>query len=103
MSNTVGAVLDPIFSLRCRVRLQPNESVQVVFTTGVAESIEQARALSEKYYDAGIFERESRMADAGAGEMNHLHIDPTRPTFFRTRWPHSLHDPSLRPRRTFWR
>ena len=45
LSNTVGAVLDPIFSLRCRVRLMPNEKAQVVFTTGVAQSREHAIAL----------------------------------------------------------
>ena len=32
LSNTVGAVLDPIFSLRSRVRLQPNETAQIVLT-----------------------------------------------------------------------
>src|SRR5262245_19073078 len=51
LSNTVGAVLDPIFSLRCRVRLGPNETAQVVFSTGVAKSREDALALAEKYYD----------------------------------------------------
>ncbi|HEX5703140.1 MAG TPA: glucoamylase family protein [Pyrinomonadaceae bacterium] len=100
LSNTVGAVLDPIFSLRCRVRLQPNESVQVVFTTGVAESSEQAHALSEKYFDAGIFERESRMAWTRAQvEMTHLHIDPDEAHLFQRLAGRILYlDPSLRPR-----
>jgi cyclic beta-1,2-glucan synthetase len=100
LSNTVGAVLDPIFSLRCRVRLQPNESVQVVFTTGVAESSDQARALSEKYFDAGIFERESRMAWTRAQvEMTHLHIDPDEAHLFQRLGGRILYiDPSLRPR-----
>src|SRR5262245_5244580 len=46
LSNTVGAVLDPVFSLRCRVRLQPNETARIVFTTGVASSREQTIALA---------------------------------------------------------
>src|SRR5207237_2494774 len=75
LSNTVGAVLDPIFSLRCRVRLAPNETAQVVFTTGVARSREAAIALAEKYRDPNIFERESRLAWTRAQvEMSHLHI-----------------------------
>lgn len=99
LSNTVGAVLDPIFSLRCRVRVQPNESVQIVFTTGVAESNEQALAMSEKYFDAGIFERESRMAWTRAQvEMTHLHIDADEAHLFQRLAGRILYiDPSLRP------
>jgi cyclic beta-1,2-glucan synthetase len=100
LSNTVGAVLDPIFSLRCRVRLQPNETAQIVFTTGVAESQEQAMALTEKYHDAGIFERESRLAWTRAQvEMTHLHIEPEEAHLFQRLAGRVLYsDPSLRPR-----
>jgi cyclic beta-1,2-glucan synthetase len=100
LSNTVGAVLDPIFSLRCRVRLMPNEKAQVVFTTGVAQSREHAVALAEKYRDANIFERESRMAWTRAQvEMSHLHIDPNEAHLFQRLAGRILFtDPSLRPR-----
>src|SRR5262249_58170362 len=36
LSNTTGAVLDPIFSLRRRLRLAPGGSGHVLFSTGVA-------------------------------------------------------------------
>ncbi len=100
LSNTTGAVLDPIFSLRCRVRLQPNQTAQVVFTTGMATSREQANGLAEKYYDANIFERESRMAWTRAQvEMSHLHIDPDEAHVFQLLASRILYvDPSLRPR-----
>jgi len=100
LSNTVGAVLDPIFSLRVRVRLQPNETAQVVFTTGVAQSRDHAIALTEKYRDANIFERESRMAWTRAQvEMSHLHIDPNEAHLFQRLAGRILYtDPSLRPR-----
>jgi cellobiose phosphorylase len=93
LSNTVGAVLDPVFSLRCRVRLQPNETAQIVFTTGVARSREHAITLAEKYYDANIFERESRMAWTRAQvEMSHLHIDRGRgASVSKTRRTNSLY------------
>jgi cyclic beta-1,2-glucan synthetase len=99
LSNTVGAVLDPIFSLRCRVRLQPNETAQIVFTTGVADSHEHALVLSEKYHDAGIFGRESRLAWTRAQvEMTHLHIDPEEAHLFQRLAGRILYsDPSLRP------
>ena len=100
LSNTVGAVLDPIFSLRCRVRLLPNETAQVVFTTGVAQSRDQALALADKYHDASIFERESRLAWTRAQvEMSHLHIDPNEAHLFQRLAGRILYtDPSLRPR-----
>ena len=100
LSNTVGAVLDPIFSLRCRVRLAPNETAQVVFTTGVARSREDAIALAEKYRDPGVFERESRLAWTRAQvEMSHLHIDPDEAHLFQRLAGRVLYsDPSLRPR-----
>ena len=100
LSNTVGAVLDPIFSLRSRVRLQPNQTAQIVFTTGVAESREKAIMLSEKYRDPGIFERESRLAWTRAQvEMNHLHIDPDEAHLFQRLAGRILYpDSSLRPR-----
>lgn len=100
LSNTVGAVLDPVFSLRCRVRLQPNETAQIVFTTGLATSREQAQALAEKYYDANIFERESRMSWTRAQvEMSHLHIDPDEAHLFQRLGGRILYlDSSLRPR-----
>jgi cyclic beta-1,2-glucan synthetase len=100
LSNTAGAVLDPVFSLRCRVRLAPNETAQVVFTTGVAQSRDHAITLAEKYRDANIFERESRMAWTRAQvEMSHLHIDPDEAHLFQRLGGRLFFaDPSLRPR-----
>ncbi|PYS35294.1 MAG: hypothetical protein DMF75_04090, partial [Acidobacteria bacterium] len=85
--------------LRCRVRLQSNETTQIVFTTGVAASREHAVALAEKYRDANIFERESRLAWTRAQvEMTHLHIDPNEAHLFQRLAGRILYeDPSLRP------
>lgn len=100
LSNTLGAVLDPVFSLRCRVRLRPDEAAQVVFTTGMAQSREQASRLGQKYYDVNIFERESRMAWTRAQvEMSHLHIDPDEAHLFQRLGGRVLFvDSSSRPR-----
>ena len=62
LSNTVGTVLDPIFSLRQRVRLQPNATARITFSTAVAYSREHILMLADKYHDASIFERMERMA-----------------------------------------
>ena len=56
LSNTAGAVLDPIFSLRTRVRIGAGETVTVTFATLVGPSREHALALASKYSHAAMFE-----------------------------------------------
>lgn len=51
LKSTTGPVLDPIFSLRRRVRIVPGGKVNLNFTTGLAETREQALLLVEKYHD----------------------------------------------------
>ncbi len=45
LSNTVGCVLDPVFSLRQRIRIAPGASVRVAFWTALADSRDAALAL----------------------------------------------------------
>ncbi|MEA2204781.1 MAG: hypothetical protein QOE77_1557 [Blastocatellia bacterium] len=100
LSNTTGAVLDPVFSLRCRMRLKPNETAQVSFATAVAHSREEATSLADKYHDPNIFEREARLAWTRAQvEMSHLKIDAEEAHLFQRIGGRVLYsDPSLRPR-----
>ncbi len=51
LSGTTGIVLDPILSLRQRIRLPPGASVRLSFATGVASSRDAAQALAQKYRD----------------------------------------------------
>ncbi len=62
LHNSAGAVLDPIFSLRQRVRIGPGMRVRVTFTTAAAESREQAKSLIDKYHDPVWSARAMRMA-----------------------------------------
>jgi len=62
LSNTAGAVLDPIISLRRRVRIGPYETARVVFTTAYAESREHVVFLAEKYGDVAGASRASELA-----------------------------------------
>ena len=57
LSGTVGAVLDPIVSLRTRVRVPAGQSVRVTFTTLVATSRDAAFALADRYHDAHAGQR----------------------------------------------
>ncbi|HEX6283952.1 MAG TPA: glucoamylase family protein, partial [Pyrinomonadaceae bacterium] len=99
LSNTTGAVLDPVFSLRRRVRIQPNETVSCSFSTALAHSREEALALADKYHDPNIFERELRLAWTKAQvEMSHLKIDSEEAHQFQRLAARVVYsDPSLRP------
>jgi cyclic beta-1,2-glucan synthetase len=100
LSNTVGAVLDPIFSLRQRVRLQPGQTARVSFTTAVARSREEALMLADKYHDPSSFEREARLAwTQSQVEMRHHNVDAEEAHLFQRLAGRVLYsDPSLRPR-----
>ncbi|MEP6636067.1 MAG: glucoamylase family protein [Acidobacteriota bacterium] len=100
LSNTVGAVLDPVFSLRRRIRIRPNQTARVSFSTAIASTREQAMMLADKYHDPSIFERESRLAWTKAQvEMSHLNLDAEDAHLFQRLAARVIYsDPSLRPR-----
>jgi cyclic beta-1,2-glucan synthetase len=100
LSNTVGAVLDPIFSLRQRVRVGARETASVTFATGLAHSREEALRLADKYHNPYAFEREAGLAWTKAQvEMRHLQIDAEEAHLFQRLAGRLLYsDPSLRPR-----
>jgi cyclic beta-1,2-glucan synthetase len=62
LSDSEGAVLDPIVAIRQTVTLEPDESATVVIVTGIAESQEAATALIEKYHDPRLADRAFEMA-----------------------------------------
>ncbi|MBK7705579.1 MAG: hypothetical protein IPJ30_07305 [Acidobacteria bacterium] len=98
LSNTVGAVLDPIFSLRRCLRIKPHETVRISFSTSVANSYEEALRLADKYHDLNIFEREAAMAWTHSQvEMRHLNIEPESAYLYQRLAAHILYsDNSLR-------
>jgi cyclic beta-1,2-glucan synthetase len=100
LSNTCGGVLDPIFSLRQRLLIQPNATVRVTFATAIAGSREEALRLADKYYDARTFEREARLAwTKSQVEMRHLEVDQEETQLFQRLAGRVLYaDPALRPR-----
>ncbi len=99
LSNTAGAVLDPIFSLRRVVRLAPGTTARVTFTTLVAPSREAALSLADKYRDPAAFDRAASMAWTQAQvQLRHLGITPDEANLFQRLANRVLYsDPSLRP------
>jgi cyclic beta-1,2-glucan synthetase len=57
LSNTTGAVLDPIVALRRTLLIPAGETARVDFLLGMAETRETALALVEKYQTARISDR----------------------------------------------
>jgi cyclic beta-1,2-glucan synthetase len=99
LSGTVGPVLDPIFSLRRRVRVLPGEDVVLTFTTLVASSREEALTLIDKYRNPRTFERELLLSwtQAQVG-LHHLSITPEDAHLFQNLASRLLYnDPALRP------
>jgi cyclic beta-1,2-glucan synthetase len=75
LSGTVGAVLDPIFSLRRWVRIAPGTSVSIAFTTAVANSREEALVLADHYHDFHGVTRAFELAWAHSQvELRHLQL-----------------------------
>ena len=99
LSNTVGAVLDPIFSLRCRVKLAPGATAHAIFSTVVAESREQVLDLADKYRESATFERAATLAWTQAQvQLHHLGIEADEAHLFQRLANRIVYsDPSLRP------
>lgn len=77
LSGTVGAVLDPIFSLRCTVEVPAGESVVIAFSTAFAATREEALALADQYHELRNVQRVFELAWAYAQvELRHQHLTP---------------------------
>jgi cyclic beta-1,2-glucan synthetase len=98
LSGTTGAVLDPIVSLRQRVRLAPGGFVRLSFSTGMAGSRETALALAQKYHDPSAVARTFALAFMHAQSgLRHLGISSEEALLFERLASRVLYvDPSLR-------
>jgi cyclic beta-1,2-glucan glucanotransferase len=83
LTGTVGAVLDPIVSLRQRIRLAPGGFVRLSFSTGMAQSRETALALAQKYHDPSAVARTFALAFVHAQSgLAHLGISSEEALLF---------------------
>jgi len=75
LSNTVGAVLDPMMSLRQRVRIGSGQTVRVCFSVGYAENREDISRIAEKYRDPLAVNRAFELAWTHSKmELRHLNL-----------------------------
>ena len=77
LSNSAGAVLDPIASLRVRVRIEPGRSATVAFTTIVTDTRDDALAAADRNRNLEAAERALSLSWTGAQvELRDLDVSP---------------------------
>jgi cyclic beta-1,2-glucan synthetase len=99
LSNTVGTVLDPIFSLRRRLLVAPGANVRISYWTMVASSREAVLELADKNRDITAFERAAMLGWTQAQvQLHYLGIDQSEASLFQRLAGHLLFaTPTLRP------
>jgi cyclic beta-1,2-glucan synthetase len=99
LSNTVGTVLDPIFSIRRRVSIRPGATVRLSYWTLVARSRDEIISLADKHRDVAAFERAATLAWTQAQvQLHHIGITPDEAHLFQRIANRILYsDPTLRP------
>ncbi|MDH4172660.1 MAG: glycosyl transferase, partial [Betaproteobacteria bacterium] len=99
LSNTVGAVLDPVFALRYRLRVEPGRAAHIAFWTLVGASRAEVLDLADKHSDPTAFERAATLAWTHAQvQSSYLGISPEEASLFQRLAGHVLYaDPQMRP------
>ncbi|HEU4830480.1 MAG TPA: glucoamylase family protein [Gemmatimonadales bacterium] len=84
LSGTTGAVLDPVFALRVRLRLEPGQSASVSFTTLIASNRELAFELADRYHDPHATQRALDLAWTSTQiELRELGVSPAEAAVFQ--------------------
>ncbi len=77
LSNTEGAVLDPIVSLRKRLKVMPGEIAKVVYISAITETKEEAVKIAAKYKEENVVERAFEMSwTRSRVELDYLNLKP---------------------------
>ena len=99
LSNTAGAVLDPVFSLRRRITLAPGASAHITFWTLVGSSRDDVLSLIDKHHDAAAFDRAGTLTWTQAQvQLFHLGIDVDEANLYQRLAGHLLYaNAALRP------
>ncbi|MGB6552123.1 MAG: glucoamylase family protein [Candidatus Binataceae bacterium] len=99
LSNTIGTVLDPIFSLRRSVRIPAGATARVAFWTMVAPTRAQVLDLVDKHQDPSAFERAVTLAWTQAQvQLHHLGVGSDEAHLFQRLANRVFYsDPTLRP------
>lgn len=84
LKNSAGDVLDPIISIRKRIKIEPSEKCTVYFISSVCESREEAISMAEKYQDTQNVKRIFELAwNQSQVELNYLGIKPSQANLYQ--------------------
>lgn len=99
LSCTAGASLDPIFSLRRRLRIAPGATTRIHFWTVAASTRKEAFELIDKHNDAAAFSRAEALAWTQAQiELHHMGIDRGGAALFQRLAGHLIYaNAAMRP------
>jgi len=91
LSNTVGPVLDPVMSIRVRVKIEPGKTMQISFASIVSESNESLLSLVDKYASSDAVEGTFRLAlTRSQVETKYLNLDISEIELYQNLIPHIL-------------
>ncbi|ATW26012.1 GH36-type glycosyl hydrolase domain-containing protein [Candidatus Formimonas warabiya] len=77
LSNSIGPVLDPVLSLRRRIKINPGKTAKIAFVVAVADDRVQAMELAEKYHENASIKRAFELAwSRGRIEEGYLNLKP---------------------------
>jgi cyclic beta-1,2-glucan synthetase len=92
LSGRTGPVLDPIFSMRQRIRLLPGTSAHLAFTLAVADTREEALTLADQFRDPHAITRAFELAWAHSQvELRHLRLSPEEAQLYQRLTAHILY------------
>jgi len=85
LNMTVGAVLDPIISMRVRVSIGKGETCKLAYTTAVGDSSEEVIELAKKYSDIYNINRVFELSWSSIQvEMNYLAIKSSQANIYQS-------------------
>jgi len=83
LSGTTGFVIDPVVSLRQRIRLAPGGFMRLSFATGMASTRETALALAQRFHEPSAAARTFALAYAHAQiSLRHLGVSSEQALLF---------------------
>jgi len=97
LSNTYGPVLDPVMSLRLRVKVEPGKTAAISFVTAVSESDEALLKLVERYASPEAIEGAFSLAlTRSQVEAKYLNMKASEAKFYQEMVSHILFASPLR-------
>ena len=92
LSGTTGAVLDPVFALRQRVRIAPGATAHISFWTLAASSRHALLESVDKHRDATAYERTTTLAWTQAQvQLHHLGVTASEAALFQRLAGHAIY------------